>query len=57
MVSKVDGGMIRGIAVDLCAGAVDSEKTVECYVKAGTIGKLNRGLSTTLCGAKKFEQK
>jgi hypothetical protein len=55
LVSKVDD-IPRGIAIDLCAGAVDAEKTVECYVKAGTARKLNRGLATTLCGAKKIEK-
>lgn len=53
MASKVDDGIARFIAVDLCAGSVDAAKTIDCYVKAGTQRKLNRGLATTLCGAKK----
>jgi hypothetical protein len=56
MASKVDDGIPRFIAVDLCAGAVDAAKTIECYVKAGTQRKLNRGLASTLCGAKKAEK-
>jgi len=55
-VSKVDDGVPRFIAIDLCAGAVDAEKTVACYVRASTEQKLNRGLATTLCGAKKVEK-
>ena len=55
-VSKVDDSIPRFIAIDLCAGAVDSERTVDCYVNAGTRRKLNRGLATTLCGAKKIEK-
>ena len=53
--SKVDDGIIRGIAIDLCAGSIDAKKTLECYFRAGAERKLNRGLSTTLCGAKKME--
>ncbi len=56
LVSKADDAIPRFIAIDLCAGTVDAERTVECYVKAGTRRKLNRGLSTTLCGAKKIEK-
>jgi hypothetical protein len=52
---EVDKGMIRGIAVDLCAGSIDANQTIDCYVKAGN-EKLNRGLSTTLCGVKKNEK-
>ena len=55
-VSKVDDGIPRFIAIDLCAGAADSEKTIACYVKAGTERKMNRGLATTLCGARKVER-
>lgn len=54
-VAKVDKGMTRGIAIDLCAGAIDAEKTVACYLRAGEIN-LNRGLSTSLCGAKKQDR-
>ena len=50
---KVVEGIIRGIAVELCAGSVNSEKTIACYTKAGTERRLNRGLSTTLCSARK----
>jgi len=56
LASKVDDTIPRFIAIDLCAGAVDAGKTVECYVKAGTSRKMNRGLSATLCGAKKIEK-
>ena len=42
----------RGIAIDLCAGSVSSEMTLECYSKAAA-KQMNRGLATTLCGAKK----
>lgn len=52
--SKVDDGISRGIAIDLCAGAENSEKTVACYAKAAS--RMNRGLATTLCGAKKLEK-
>jgi hypothetical protein len=55
IVSKADDGIPRGIVIDLCAGAVDSEKTVDCYAKASG-RKMNRGLATTLCGAKKPEK-
>lgn len=48
-------GIPRFIAVDLCAGAVNAERTVECYVKASTQRKLNRGLAATLRGVKKSE--
>lgn len=51
-ISKVDQGISRFIAIDLCAGSVDAEKTIECYAN-GSARKLNRGLSTTLCGSKK----
>jgi len=50
-ISKIDGGIPRGIAINLCAGTVNSEKTLECYSKAGA-RKMPRGLATTLCGAK-----
>jgi hypothetical protein len=53
LISKIDKGIIHGIAIELCAGSVDSEKTIDCYVKAGTERKLNRGLSRTLCSARK----
>lgn len=55
VVSKVDE-IPRGIAIDLCAGSVSAENTVACYIKAATERKLNRGLSMTLCGAKKVER-
>lgn len=54
-VGEVDKGIIRGIAIDLCSGSVDADQTIDCYVKAGN-EKLNRGLSTTLCGVKKNEK-
>ena len=55
LVSKEDSSIPRFIAIDLCAGTVNSKKTIECYVKAGTTRQLNRGLATTLCGARKTE--
>jgi hypothetical protein len=51
-IGEVDKGIIRGIAIDLCAGSIDADQTIDCYVKAGS-EKLNRGLSTTLCGVRK----
>ncbi len=54
-IGEVDKGMIRGIAIDLCAGSIDADQTIGCYVKAGN-EKLNRGLSTTLCGLRKGEK-
>ncbi len=56
MASALDDGIPRFVAVDLCAGTVDAAKTIECYIRAGTQRKLNRGLATTLCGAKKPEK-
>ena len=55
-VPNIDADIPRGIAIDLCAGTVDAGKTLDCYEKASTELKLNRGLATTLCGAKKPEQ-
>ena len=55
-VSKIDVGIPRGIAIDLCAGTISSEKTLDCYDQAGKRRNLNRGLATTLCGAKKPEK-
>jgi hypothetical protein len=55
-VSKIDDGIPRFIAIDLCAGTVSSEKTLDCFYQAGTRRQLNRGLATTLCGAKKPEK-
>jgi hypothetical protein len=54
-IGEIDKGMIRGIAIDLCAGSIDSDQTIGCYVKAGN-EKLNRGLSTTLCGVRKSDK-
>ena len=54
-IGEVDKGMIRGIAIDLCAGSTDADQTISCYVKAGN-EKLNRGLSTTLCGLRRSEK-
>lgn len=54
-VGEVDRGMIRGIAIDLCSGSIDADRTIDCYVKAGN-EKLNRGLSTTLCGVRKSDK-
>jgi hypothetical protein len=56
LVLTVDKEIPRFIAIDLCAGALDGEKTVDCYAKAGARLKMNRGLATTLCGAKKIEK-
>ena len=53
--SKIDAGIVRGIAIELCAGTLSARNTLECYVKAGTTLKLNRGLATTLCSARKIE--
>lgn len=55
-VSEIDNDIPRFIAIDLCAGAVSSEKTLDCYYQAGAKRRLNRGLATTLCGAKKPEK-
>jgi hypothetical protein len=52
-IGEVDRGIIRGI--DLCSGSIDVDQTIECYVKAGN-EKLNRGLSTTLCGVRKSDK-
>lgn len=51
-VSKIDSDISRGSAIDLCAGSVSSEMTLQCYSKAA-IGKMARGLATTLCGTRK----
>ena len=53
---KIDDGIARGIVIDLCAGTVSSKKTLDCYHQAATRRNLNRGLATTLCGAKKPEK-
>ncbi|MFO1026533.1 MAG: hypothetical protein U1E70_15275 [Acetobacteraceae bacterium] len=53
--AEIDRTITVGISVDLCAGTTDASKTVACYAKAGQAG-LNRGLATTLCGARKPEQ-
>jgi hypothetical protein len=49
-ISKVDTGISRGIAVDVCSQTTNADKTIACYVKAASA--LNRGLAATLCGAK-----
>ncbi|MFK5948974.1 MAG: hypothetical protein QM500_09435 [Methylococcales bacterium] len=49
--SIVDKGMVRGIAIELCAGSVSAENTLKCYAKSGD-RKLSRGLATQLCGVK-----
>jgi hypothetical protein len=54
--STIDVDIPRFIAIDLCTGTVNSEKTLDCYQQASTRLKLNRSLSTTLCGAKKPEK-
>ena len=54
-VGEVDKGINRGIAIDLCSGSIDADRTIDCYVKAGN-EKLNRGLSTTLCGVRKSDK-
>ena len=53
-VGLVDEKINRGTAIDLCAGTVNAEKTVACYAEAGQ--RFNRGIATTLCGAKKQEK-
>jgi len=53
--SSVDSTIPRFVGVDLCAGSVSAEKTLECYSNASS-RKLNRGLATSLCGAKKPEK-
>ncbi len=53
-VSQVDKDINRGIAIDLCAGTLNADKTVKCYATAAS--KFNRGIATTLCGAKKQEK-
>lgn len=50
----VDKDINRGTAIDLCAGSVNAEKTIACYGEAGQ--RFNRGIATTLCGAKKQEK-
>ena len=55
VVSKVDRSVPRGTAIDLCAGSTSAESTLQCYGKASERG-LNRGLATTLCGARKQEK-
>ena len=54
-IGEIDKGIIRGIAIDLCSGSIDADQTIDCYVKAGN-EKLNRGLSTTLCGVRKSDK-
>lgn len=53
-VSLVDKDINRGTAVDLCAGSINAEKTIACYSEAGQ--RFNRGIATTLCGAKKQDK-
>lgn len=53
-VIQLDKGINRGIAIDLCAGSVKADDTVSCYLGAGQ--RFNRGIATTLCGAKKQEK-
>ena len=55
LVTNVYNQIPRGIAIDLCAGSTNAKDTVSCYGKAADRG-LNRGLATTLCGAKKQER-
>jgi hypothetical protein len=49
-ISKVDGEINRGIAVDVCTQTTNADKTIACYGKAAST--LSRGLAVTLCGAK-----
>lgn len=49
-ISKVDGDINRGIAVDVCSQSANANKTIACYAKAAST--FNRGLAMTLCGAK-----
>lgn len=53
-VTQLDKGINRGIAIDLCAGSLNANDTVSCYLEAGQ--RFNRGIATTLCGAKKQEK-
>jgi hypothetical protein len=53
-VSQVDKEINRGIAIDLCSGTINADKTIKCYAKAAS--QFNRGIATTLCGAKKQEK-
>jgi hypothetical protein len=54
-ISRVDSEISKGIAVDVCAGSTNAEKTIACYGKAAST--FNRGLAVTLCSAKEYVTK
>ena len=51
-ISRVDSEISKGIAVDVCAGSTNADKTIACYGKAAST--FNRGMAITLCGAKEY---
>ena len=54
-ISRVDSEISKGIAVDVCSGSTNAEKTIACYAKASST--FNRGMAITLCGAKEYVNK
>jgi hypothetical protein len=50
-IPSVDAEITRGIAVDVCGGSLNADKTIGCYAKAARL--FNRGMAVTLCGAKR----
>jgi hypothetical protein len=54
-ISRVDNEISKGIAVEVCAGSTNAEKTIACYGKAAST--FNRGMAITLCGAKEYVTK
>jgi len=51
-ISRVDNEISKGIAVEVCAGSTNADKTIACYGKAAST--FNRGMAITLCGAKEY---
>jgi len=54
-ISRVDSEISKGIAVDVCAGSTNADKTIACYGKAAST--FNRGMAVTLCSAKEYVAK
>ena len=60
MAADVPGGMTVGLAVTLCSGTTDAERTIRCVVAAfthpddGGLG-LSRGLAVNLCKSNSLE--
>lgn len=50
----IDTEIPCGLAVELWAGSVDAEKTLDCYARSEETG-LNRELAITLCGPNKIK--